>query len=105
MVKVFIPNDDWPDEWAQSEDAQELAEVSADAALRHAVGIAPVDEGEYRDGLEAEVTRDEAGRWVGLVIATAAHSRFIEFGTEDTPTFAVLRRSIEAIGAKRRPGR
>jgi hypothetical protein len=49
--------------------------------------IAPVRTGAYRDGIVVSGNR---------IMATAAHSRFVEFGTSDTPVFAPLRRAADA---------
>lgn len=49
--------------------------------------IAPVRTGEYRDGIMVDGNR---------AVATAAHSKFVEFGTSDTPIFAPLRRAADS---------
>lgn len=62
------------------------AESAADAAR----GSAPVESGEYRDGIRAEsATTDRA---VGRVVASAPHSLAVEFGTQN------LGRSVDAAG-------
>lgn len=94
---VFVPNPSFPQEWARSDDARRLAEDRARAGLRHAQSIAPVRTGEYRASLAARAVLTDEG-WVGLIYSDAAHAPFLEWGTSDTPTFATLRRALEASG-------
>lgn len=67
------------------------AQRSADEARR----LAPVDSGKYRDSIHVEETEDGA-----RVVADADHAVHVEFGTEDTPAHAPLRRGTEAAGLK-----
>jgi hypothetical protein len=66
--------------------------AGAKFAAEEAKRIAPVLTGSYRDSIRAEVVEGKA-----KVIADDMAAGFIEFGTEDTPTFAPLRRAAEAI--------
>jgi pectin methylesterase-like acyl-CoA thioesterase len=66
----------------------------------HARADAPVDEGKYRDSIHIE----KEGEGVTLV-ADDDKAVYIEYGTEDTPTFAVLRRAVEAAGQELSPNR
>lgn len=100
MSVIFIPDPDFPQEWAESEDARRLAEDYAEAGLRHAKSIAPVRTGAYRNSLRAEVSETSTG-WVGMILSDDPAAPFIEFGTERTPTFATLRRALESTGARR----
>ncbi len=59
--------------------------------------LAPVDEGDYRDGIEA-VSGVEGDSQVGRVNANDWKSHLIEFGTIHAPTFAILAKSLDAIG-------
>lgn len=52
-----------------------------------AKSIAPVRTGEYRDSIGTSGNR---------VYAAARHSKYVEFGTGDTPVFAPLRRAADA---------
>lgn len=63
----------------------------------NAKALAPVDEGAYRDSIVAEVGADAKGAFA-RVNAWDFKALWIEFGTSDTPTFAVLRRAVEASG-------
>lgn len=63
----------------------------AQDAVDYAQSIAPVDDGDYRDGI---VARRVGRSGVGIYF-TAEHSSYVENGTIDTPEFAVLRRTIE----------
>lgn len=62
-----------------------------------AKALAPVDEGDYRDGIEA-IWGIEDGTAIGRVNANWFTSHWIEWGTNDTPTFAVITRAAEAAG-------
>jgi hypothetical protein len=74
--------------------------VNATGALRpygerieaRAKALAPVRSGEYRDSIHTSL---EDGRIV--VAADVEYAVFVELGTSDTPTFAVLRRAVEAV--------
>lgn len=72
-----------------------LTEEAADAAR----SIAPYRTGEYHDSIhveESEGQSDVPGTVV--LVADAPHAVYVEFGTSDTPTFAPLRRGMEAAG-------
>lgn len=68
----------------------ELANMAADFAR----SIAPVDTQAFQDGI---VVRRSGATGVGLHF-TDPDSGVIEYGTEDTPEFAVMRRTIEHFG-------
>ncbi len=63
----------------------------AQEVVDYAQSIAPVDSGDYRDGIRV---RRYGKSGVGIEFSDDASS-FVEYGTEDTPEFAVMRRSIE----------
>ena len=65
----------------------ELANEVAD----YARSIAPEDSGEYKDGIKA---RRYGRNGVGVVFSDPK-SHLIEYGTVDTPAFAVRARTIE----------
>lgn len=72
-----------------------LADI-ADAGADYARSIAPVDEGDYEAGIDGDVVFVN-GAWRGRIIARDWKSRFIEYGTVDTPKFGVLRRTREHL--------
>lgn len=77
-----------------------VMELAANGIADVAKGLAPVDEGEYRDSIEghAEI---ENGFGTGIVSAAGdppEQAIYLEFGTSDTPTFATLRRAAESFG-------
>jgi hypothetical protein len=65
----------------------ELAEDVVD----YAQSIAPVDSGEYKDGIRV---RRYGKSGVGIEFSDPK-SNLIEYGTEDTPAFAVRAKTIE----------
>jgi hypothetical protein len=85
---------------ARSEELQEalreLAEPAAEESRRIARDEAYLS-GDYEAGIEVEVgeENDEA---LARINANDWKSWWIEAGTSDTPTFAVLRRGAEAVG-------
>lgn len=66
----------------------------ANEAVDYAKSIAPVDDGDYRDGIKA---RRYGKSGVGIVF-TAEHSNLVEYGSEHNPEFAVRARTIEHFG-------
>lgn len=70
-----------------------LLEQRAESVAEEARRIAPYETGAYRDEIEAD-SGIENGRFIGRVNANDPASGYIEWGTVDTPTFAVLRRSL-----------
>lgn len=64
--------------------------------VRIAKAQAPVRTGTYRDSISGTVAKAEGG-WRGYVTASVYYAIFVEFGTEDTPTFATLRRAGEVL--------
>lgn len=60
-----------------------------------AKSIAPVDTGAFRDSIDSDVVRGEAG-FEGRVTTDSPYWFYLEYGTSDTPTFATLRRALEA---------
>lgn len=76
-----------------------LAAVSraAEAGIDEAAAIAPERTGAYKRGLKAQAGVD-GGKVRGRMNATDFKSGWIELGTSDTPTFAVLRRACDAAG-------
>ena len=71
----------------------------ASEAAQNTRSIAPADDTppHYRDQIEAQ-SGLHGDRVIGRVNANKDNSGYIEFGTEDTPAFAPLRRGLEATG-------
>ena len=62
-----------------------------------AKAIAPFRTGTYRDSIRAmEAEGGRPGEWV--VVSTDPKSVYLEYGTNDTPTFATLRRAAQGEG-------
>jgi hypothetical protein len=95
-VNLYKPNPHFEATFRHSDEARAYALAKAEEGAQHARANAPVASAEYRDSIEADVEETPEG-WAGLVIAGAPHSVYVEFGTEDTPTFATLRRAGEII--------
>ncbi len=96
MVTLYKPNADFDKAFAHSEEARDYALRKAREAAQYARESAPVATGAYRDSIEAVVVEEDDG-WKGKVIADVPYAVYLEFGTEDTPTFATLRRAGETI--------
>lgn len=79
-----------------SEDLLPAKQQLADEFVAHARSIAPVDEGDYRDGI---VSRKVGKAGVGIYF-TDEISELLEYGTIDTPEYAVRRRTIEYFGGQ-----
>jgi hypothetical protein len=91
----FLPNPRFPLEMAK--DAVLVAQLASAAkgAEENAKALAPVREGDYRDGIEVVVEGSEVA-----LVGTYWTSHFLEFGTVDTPAFAPLRRGVRAAGLR-----
>lgn len=71
----------------------------ADDGASAARALAPVRTGAYRSSISASVERGSGG-YVARTSADVAYASFIEYGTSDTPTFAPIRRGLEAVTGK-----
>lgn len=71
-----------------------LVQRKGDAVAEYAKSIAPRDTGRYRDSIESHV--ELGAGWTAIVSAHVPYARYVEFGTVDTPTFATLRKALEA---------
>ena len=96
MVTLYKPNAAFDKAFAHSEEARDYAFRKAQEAAQYARERAPVATGAYRDSIEAAVVEGDDG-WKGRVVADVPYADYLEFGTEDTPTFATLRRAGETI--------
>lgn len=76
---------------ADDESITEAKLVMAREAAEYARSIAPVDEGDYRDGIQV-AHRGASG--VGVEFSDWK-SHIIEFGSVDTPEFGVIARTAE----------
>ena len=92
----FVPNPALERRLRESAEMRAAMRRSAEAAVEEAQRLAPVDTGEYRNSIKVVDT----GSGVRIV-ADDDKASYIEFGTEDTPAFAPLRRGTEAAGLKR----
>lgn len=93
MAKLtdFIDPDVIAEYLETSEDILAGKMALAQEVVDYAQSIAPVDSGDYKAGIRV---RRYGKSGVGIEFSDPASS-FIEDGTEDTPEFAVMRRSIE----------
>jgi hypothetical protein len=76
-------------------------DARAKRALAEAESIAPHDTGEYAASFEAgsEIRKGQgARRAVGYLRNTSDHAEFVEYGSEHTPAYHVLARSLNAMG-------
>ena len=89
---AFIPDPDFAD----GEEARAACEAKAEEVVEVAREIAPIEEGDYRDGLR--VTSIDEGVWAS---AFDYKSHWIEIGTGEpvpTPAYAPLRNGCDAAG-------
>lgn len=101
MPSAFIPSPRGIAELARDAGmASGLGEIAEQAAARTRE-IAPVGDyaggGDYRDSIDSDFGVDAEGAF-GRVNAFDYKANWIEFGTEDTPVFAPLRRAVEELG-------
>jgi len=75
-------------------------EKAAEKILAAANAIVPVDTGALKDSGHIDVDVDEQGHLIAHVIYSTSYAVYVEFGTSDTPTFAMLRRGAESAGYK-----
>ena len=87
MAKLsdFIPQAEIDEYLAEAPEVLQGKLELADEVVDYAQRIAPVDDGEYRDGIKTR----RRGKTGVSVEFTDPKSNLIEFGTEDTPAFAV----------------
>ena len=93
MAKLsdFIPQDEIDDFLENAPEMVEGKLALAQEVVEYAQSIAPVDTGDYRDGIRA---RRYGKTGVGIEFSDDASS-FVEYGTADTPEYAIMRKSIE----------
>lgn len=71
----------------------------AEKAAAAAKGFAPVLTGTYRDSIKAD-SKISDGKATGFIYATDFKAVWIEYGTSTNPTYAPLRKGVEAAGLK-----
>jgi hypothetical protein len=89
----FVPNPKFAQEIEREVEYRAGKMRVAEEVVNTARSIAPVEEGDYKAGLR-EI---HEGPRV-YVSGTDWKSHFIEWGTVDTPTFAVIRRACRMVG-------
>lgn len=97
MATRFIPNPAGIAGIASSADLVAALKAVAEEAASNARAVAPEDSGDYIDGIGVDAGLED-GKALARVNADDPASGYIEFGTEDTPTFAPLTRGAEAAG-------
>lgn len=90
-LRPFIPNPGFSEEFAREPDTVDGLLEQAEEARQLAYDLAPVDEGDYREGLRAVAAGGEV-----FVIGTDYKSALIEYGSQNNPVFAPLRRGAQA---------
>ena len=68
----------------------------AEAGVQEARAIAPVASGEFRDSIHPEVVLGPDG-YEGRIVSDDPKWFWLEYGTSRTPTFATLRRALDAL--------
>jgi hypothetical protein len=98
----YVPNPAQVGELGRSKQLLDELMKRAEEAADKARGLAPVDSGDYRDGIEVDGGVD-GSTVVARVNANDWKSGLIEFGTgrpAPTPAYAPLRRGAEQAGLK-----
>jgi hypothetical protein len=80
------------DEIAKERRTLESLQSSADRIKSAAQGYAPVRTGRYRSSISSRI---EGG--IALAVASAPYARYIEWGTNDTPTMHPLARAAASV--------
>ena len=95
----FVPNPLAAKLLGRTPEMQGFLKLKADAAVEVAKGLAPVESGDYKDGIESHT-----GTYDGSAAASIAghdyKTLWIELGTSERSAEAVLRRSVEAVGVR-----
>lgn len=100
----FIPNMPNIKRLKRTEDMQIYLGIRAEAGAEKARQIAPVDTGDYRNGITGQAGIDNFTA-IGRISAADWKSGFIEFGTYKWPAHATLRLGAEASGLRVKGGR
>lgn len=99
MATRFVPDHDGMLAISRTVEMAKALDTFADYTASNARNLAPVDEGDYRNSIDTTSGVD-GGVATARVNANDWKAGLIEFGTEDTPTFAPLRRGAEQAGLK-----
>lgn len=94
---TFEPNPDFLPELRSEPEYRELIEEKTEALLEGAIAAAPVHTGTYVGGLESEINDGPEGP-VGRVNATDWASHWVEWGSQNNPPYAPLRKGAAAAG-------
>lgn len=100
MTTRFVYRSAVEAEIARSAWAVAACRVKAEEIAGTAKDIGPRGDGDYVDGISAIGGVGPDNLATGRVVARDWKSALIEFGTSDTPTFAVLRRAAEGSGLR-----
>jgi len=93
----FVPSVTGMNALASSEGLEDALKEVAEEIASNARDLAPELSGDYKAGISV-VAGEEDGESLARVNANDWKSGLIEFGTEDTPAFAPLRRAVESVG-------
>lgn len=101
-MSSFKFNPKAPGELARGAAMGVILKERADAAVAAAKAIAPVESGDYRDGITADIGLDEVrGTLIGRINANDFKSNWVEFGTATGfPAHATLRKAAESVGLR-----
>lgn len=91
----FVRNPGFERQLARSDEMRAALRRAAEDAAAEARAVAPVDTGEYRSSIRVEESAEGV-----RVVSDDDKASHIEFGTQDTPAFAPLRRGAEGAGLK-----
>src|SRR4051812_7768685 len=95
----FVPNPKARLEIQRSPAMAAFLKTHVEAAAEYARSIAPVESGDYRDGIEADV--GVVGPLAeGRIIGNDWKTIWIEKGTSERAAHAVLRRAADSAGIK-----
>jgi hypothetical protein len=95
----FVPNPLGTKLLARTPEMQAFMKLKADAAVEVAKQLAPVESGDYKDGIQSH-----EGVYEGKAAASIAghdyKTLWIELGTSEHAAEAILRRSVESVGVR-----
>lgn len=80
-------------------------QAAATAIGNQARATAPVDSGQYRDGIVIEKSRNYEKTGVWVVHATDEKSSWVEFGTTTEEPHFTMRNAVTAVGLSFRKGK
>jgi hypothetical protein len=93
-MATFVPDPTFEKQLQHDPEYLAYLDRVANEAAAAAKAAAPRDTGEYADSISGEVVHDE-GKARARVSSDDPKWPYIEFGTEDTPAFAPLRRPLD----------